>query len=144
MPPIWVKAFSWLFIFFLVIPVTAIGDILANGQLLGIRAFGLDLNGEEAPLHWQLGVILVLILAGLTGFFIVWERRFAYSFGIFYCLTTFAITVLAHIQIGGLDTWKGSIIQYFLLTCFLVHLIRNRMRWVSQMSGPAPIVQPGD
>jgi len=131
LPPRWVKAFSWLFMIFLVIPVISAFQIFDTGSQLGVSAFGLDLKGGEDPLAWILAVDALLFLAALTGLFIITKRPFAYDFGIFYCVAAIGVSLQGHFAVGDWneETGMSISIQYLLLFCFLVHLLRNRNHW---------------
>ncbi len=139
LPPKWVKVFSWMFMVFLIIPVISTVQIYNSGTLLGVSAFGLDLEGDKDPLIWMLAVDGLLFVAALTGLFIVTKRSFAYSFGIFYCVATLGVTLAGHFVVGNWDgaAWLNIVIQYPLLITFLVHLIRNRTRWINQNANKA-------
>jgi hypothetical protein len=134
LPPKWLKVCSWLFMIFLIIPVISAFQVYSSGTQLGVSAFGLDLEGDKDPLGWMLAVDGVLFLVALTGLFIVTKRSFAYSFGVFYCAVTLGVTLPAHFFVGDWDgaAWTNIVTQYSLLVAFLIHLIRNRARWINQ------------
>ena len=134
LPPTWVKAFSCLFTIYLLVPVLAFWQIREAGSPLGVAAFGVDLKGDRDPLAWILAFDVVLFLGGLTGLLILRRQRFAYDFGIGYCVVTLGVTLPAHLVIPGGNPWSGlgAAIQYPLLILFLVHLIRNRRGWNGQ------------
>ena len=144
LPPKWVKVFSWLFMIFLIIPVISAFQIFATGSQLGVSAFGLDLEGGEDPLAWMLAVDSILFLAALTGLFILTKRSFAYGFGIFYCVAAFGVSLTGHFAIGDWDedAWMNISVQYPLLMCFLVHLIRNRNYWKNQNANKTSLLTP--
>jgi hypothetical protein len=139
LPPTWVKVFSCLFLIFLIFPLFVAWQVFETGSQYGISAFGLDLEGGQDPLAWMLAVDAVLFMAALTGLFIVTRRSFAYDFGIFYCAATFTVTIPANFYVGDWDgvAWSNIGVQYPLLFCFLVHLIRNRAQWKDQNANKA-------
>jgi hypothetical protein len=134
LPPIGVKVFSWLFLFGLAAPLFAIYQIRTIGTQISISAFGLSLKGGQHSLLWILALDFVLFMAGLASLFILVRRKFAYDFGIFYCVITLLITITVHVMVRGHNemTLINVLIQYPLLLLFLIHLIRYRRHWIMQ------------
>ena len=139
-PPTWVWVFSHLFLIFLLSPFLAAWW----GSGYSISAFGLDLEEGVDPLGWMLAINAVLFMGALTGLFIVTKRAFAYSFGIVYCMTTLAVTIPANFSVGDWndEAWGNIALQYPLLICFLVHLIRNRTQWKTKNANKAEMATP--
>lgn len=144
LPPKWVTLFSWLFLVYLLAPVFAALRIFSEGGAGAVSGFGLDLTTAEDPLHWLLGIDIVMFAGGLTGFFILTKRRLAYDFGIFYCVLTFGITLPANFFVGDWDSdaWLNIMVQYFLLGCFFVHLLRNRALWRTKIANKTEQTTP--
>jgi len=144
LPPTWVRVFSYLFLIFLIFPIFVAWQIFETGAQYSISAFGLELEGGEDSLAWMLAVDAVLFMAALTGLFIVTKRSFAYEFGILYCAAALAVTIPANFLIGDWngDAWSNILVQYPLLICFLVHLIRNRAQWKNQNASKSEMATP--
>jgi hypothetical protein len=131
LPPPWIKVFSCLFLVFLVIPPLAFWQISSTGTQLGISAFGLELKGGEDPLSWMIALDAVLFIGALSALAILTRRTYAYDLGIFYCIVAFSVAVSGFFFVGtmNLTTIMNVGIQFPLLTCFLIHLCRNRDAW---------------
>lgn len=147
LPPIWVKVFSYAMMIFLITPFFSIWQISHPESQIGVSAFGLDLKSDTDSLGWMLVVNATLFLAALTGLFIIAKRSFAYDFGIGYGVFTIAVTIPAHFLVGHWDkeAWWNIAVQYPLLGCFLVHLIRNRVAWRKQQGiNPVDVAPTGE
>ena len=133
-PPTWIKVFSWLFLFGLIVPVAVIYQLGTIGTQLSISAFGLTLRGGQHSLPWIIALDIVLFMAGLAALFILLRRKYAYDFAIFYCGCAFVITITGHIITKGHNemTWINVMIQYPLLLSFLIHLVLHRREWIMQ------------
>ncbi|MBN8458731.1 MAG: hypothetical protein J0M04_12930 [Verrucomicrobia bacterium] len=144
LPPMWVKIFSGIFLFFLVTPLFAVWQIRNTGYQHWITAFGLNLESGRVSLVWMLALDVILFSGALTGLFILTKRAFAYGFGVFYCISAIVVSVLAHLSVGTRDeiSWQNISVQYPLLICFLIHLVRNRSRWTKMNANKARLEQP--
>lgn len=144
LPPMWVKIFSGIFLIFLVTPLLAVWQISDTGYQHCITAFGLKLESGRASLVWMLALDVILFLGALTGLFILTKRAFAYGFGVFYCIAAIVVSVLAHFSVGTRDevAWQNIAVQYPLLICFLIHLIRNRHLWTKINANKSRLEQP--
>ena len=94
---------------------------------------------------WILAIDFVLFMAALTALFILTKRSFAYDFGILYCAVALAITIPGHFVFGDWSSkaWGNITVQYPLLVCFLVHLIRNRAHWKNQDANKTVVATAG-
>ena len=146
LPPTWVKIFSCLFLIFLISPFFAAWQIFETGSQHSISAFGLELHGGHDPLAWILAIDSVLFMAALTALFILTKRSFAYDFGILYCVVALAITIPGHFLVGDWSSkaWSNITVQYPLLVCFLVHLIRNKTHWKNQDANKTVVATAGN
>ena len=126
LPPKWVKFFSWCFAYLIIIPLIVVGQLIFTGKTHGLSAYGFSLEGGNDPLHFVIMLSGVILLGSLTGIFVLTWRRYAYNFGIVYCLCALAVIFYGYCY--GMPKHEGDI-QGVLLICFLIHLIKHRKTW---------------
>jgi len=135
LPPKWVKFFSWCFAYLTILPLMIAIQLVFFGTTYGLSAFGFSVETDGNLLKENINLLpFVLILAGillmggLTGIFILTWRSYAYKFGIVYCSCAFAAIFYGKIVNMPSSDGDGAI-QYLLLICFMIHLIRHRSAW---------------
>jgi len=135
LPPKWVKFFSWCFAYLTIIPMMIVIQVTVFRETYGLSSFGFSLETDGNLLKERIDLLPFLLvlagiifLGGLTGIFILTWRSFAYKFGIVYCSCAFvAISYGKIVNMPSSD--DDGTIQYLLLICFMVHLIRHRRLW---------------
>ncbi len=139
LPPFWIRAGSWFFVFFLASPLVAIPYTAGDGT---VAMLGMQFDwGAGAPLPWAVILEGLLFAGGLTGLAILMCWRWAYNFGMVYASVSIAVGVLGLLAgAGGVrGHFLSAAIQQVALALFLVHLVRHRRQW----SDSAARRQPG-
>ena len=118
------------------------------GATYGLSAYGFSLETDSNLLesHTELLPFLlvlagVLLMGGLTGIFILTWRPYAYNFGIVYCTSAFAAILYGEITNMPSSNGDGAL-QYLLLICFIIHLIRHRRSWRRTVANKAAHTNP--
>jgi hydrogenase-4 membrane subunit HyfE len=141
LPPEWIQFFSWLFLLALIPAAMAVWELIRSGTAENLNAFGLTLEPGRDPLGSIVALLGLLVLAGLTGLFILTRRRFAYDFAIGYCVTALVLPPAVFFALGRWgDAWNNGFIERLLLLGFLVHLVCHRRAWRIQAAQPRAAV----
>ena len=132
LPSKWVSFFSWCFAFLSLIPFFVGCQLILHGDVFGFSAYGFSIGQGSGQVHFTLMLAGAIMLGGLTAIFILTSCKFAYEFGIVYCLYTLGI--IGYGQYFSKFSLEDKGIQSLLVLCFLCHLIKNRSYWRTSLA----------
>ena len=131
--PIWLKIFSYLFMFLGgFIPVVVIFSLIGHDVMLGI--YGLSSN---TVLNFQ-GIIIILLFAikAIVGFGILRKKKWAFKLAIFDAIIGIVICSLNFSPIdsatNNLNGDSQKSLELIILVFYLIYLFRNRLKWKTQ------------
>lgn len=122
--PKWIRLFSWFYLIY--VPILLLSDLIIENDY-GYRAFGLVSNGSEFNLTVLL-ILLVLTLAVIVSYGILWGRSWAIKVGIIYSLIALIMS-FSSIYLNIVSGVTQYSLEPLLLLPFLIILIKKRKNW---------------
>ena len=119
--PKWIRLFSWFYLIY--VPILLLSDLIIENDY-GYRAFGLVSNGSEFNLTVLL-ILLVLTLAVIVSYGILWGRSWAIKVGIIYSLIALIMS-FSSIYLNIVSGVTQYSLEPLLLLPFLIILIKKR------------------
>ena len=140
LPPLWVRAGSWLFLIFLIMPILASPLVPEGGT---VEMLGMSVKDVGPSASWAAALELLLFLSGLTALAILMRWKWAYDLGMAYASLSILVGALGLLaNVGGVqDNLGDAAVQHLCLGEFLIHLSRHRDEWRGQASN-SPLHPP--
>lgn len=116
------------------VPILSVIGLAGYSEGVSVGVLGVVFDGPEHPFSLKFLLMTIFMFGGFVAYLILTGSRNAFRVGLWYGAYAYLLSITLHVMGFGIkDEVPFAIIQYLLLTWFVVYLAVRRRRWEASL-----------